>query len=112
MLVILLRLLPIFPYALIARVGSGLGASAYEISGRRKQIALANLRFCFPDLSEVDRDSLARTHFQHLVQSYLERGFQWLGSSRWVNRLAQLDSQIDLDEPDTPPTISMDFHFV
>jgi KDO2-lipid IV(A) lauroyltransferase len=112
LLVALLRLLTILPYALVARIGSGLGALAYEIPGRRKKIALTNLRLCFPKLSDIDLDNLARANFQHIVRSYLERGYQWYGSSRWINRMVQVDSRIDLVDPNAPPTIFMGFHFV
>jgi KDO2-lipid IV(A) lauroyltransferase len=62
--------------------------------------------------TELEREDLARAHFQHVVRSYLERGFQWFGSSRSINRMVQMDSRIDLHDPDAPPTIFMGFHFV
>jgi Kdo2-lipid IVA lauroyltransferase/acyltransferase len=108
----LLRLLSVLPYSLVARVGSGLGAILYEIPSRRKHVVLVNLRLCFPLKTEREREDLARAHFRHVVRSYLERGFQWFGSSRSIKRLVQLDSRIDLDDPDAPPTIFMGFHFV
>lgn len=108
----LLRLLSVLPYSLVARIGSGLGALLYEIPSRRKHVVLVNLRLCFPMKTEPEREKLARAHFKHVVRSYLERGFQWFGSSRSINRMVQMDSRIDLDDPDAPPTIFMGFHFV
>jgi KDO2-lipid IV(A) lauroyltransferase len=108
----LLRLLSVLPYSLVARAGSGLGALLYEIPSHRKHVVLVNLRLCFPTKTELELADLARAHFQHVVRSYLERGFQWFGSSRAINRLVQMDSRIDLDDPDAPPTIFMGFHFV
>ena len=112
MLVALLRLLSLLPYSLVARMGSGLGAILYVMWRRRKHIVLTNLRLCFPAMTDLEHERLACAHFRHVVRSYLERGFQWFGSSRWVNRMVHLESKIELDDPDAPPTIFMGFHFV
>jgi KDO2-lipid IV(A) lauroyltransferase len=73
---------------------------------------LVNLRLCFPDMHEQVCQHLAKDHFRHVVRSYLERGVQWFGSERAMRKLVELDSRIDLDEPDAPPTIFLGFHFV
>jgi len=108
----LLRMLSVLPYGWVARAGSALGALLYRIPSRRKRIVLVNLNLCFPEKSDADRDVLGRAHFRHVLRSYLERGVQWFGSTRAIERLVQLESHIDLDDPDAPPTIFMGFHFV
>lgn len=108
----LLRMLSALPYGWVARAGSALGALLYRIPSRRKRIVLINLNLCFPEKSEADREILGREHFRHVLRSYLERGVQWFGSTRAIERLVQLESHIDLDDPDAPPTIFMGFHFV
>ncbi|MGH8778043.1 lipid A biosynthesis lauroyl acyltransferase [Paraburkholderia sp.] len=108
----LLRLLSVLPYSLVAMLGSALGRVLYEVPSHRKHVVLVNLRLCFPMKTERERDALAQAHFRHVVRSYLERGFQWFGSARSINRLVELDSHIDLHDPDAPPTIFMGFHFV
>ncbi|MFP3185483.1 MAG: lipid A biosynthesis lauroyl acyltransferase [Paraburkholderia sp.] len=112
LLIGLLRLLSVLPYALVARTGSVLGAVLYRLPSHRKHVVLVNLRLCFPMKSRREREALALAHFRHVVRSYLERGFQWFGSARTINRLVCVDSAIDLDDPDAPPTIFMGFHFV
>jgi KDO2-lipid IV(A) lauroyltransferase len=111
-MVSLLRMVSVLPYGWVARAGSALGALLYRIPSRRKRIVLINLNLCFPERSEADRDALGRAHFRHVVRSYLERGVQWFGSHRAIERLVQLESHIDLDDPAAPPTIFMGFHFV
>ena len=108
----LLRLLSVLPYGWVARAGGALGALLYRIPSRRKRIVLVNLNLCFPEKSAADRHVLGRAHFRHVLRSYLERGVQWFGSHRAIERLVQLESHIDLDDPDAPPTIFMGFHFV
>lgn len=108
----LLRVLSVLPYAWVARAGSALGALLYRIPSRRKRVVLINLALCFPERSEADRNVLGGAHFRHVLRSYLERGVQWFGSPRAIKRLVQLESHVNLDDPDAPPTIFMGFHFV
>ncbi len=110
--VALLRALSILPYPLVARIGSALGAALYTLPSRRKHIVLVNLRLCFPEKSVRELDELARDHFRHLIRSYLERGVQWFGSAQRIRNLVQIESAIDLEDRNAPPTIFLGFHFV
>ncbi|MFD1560053.1 lipid A biosynthesis lauroyl acyltransferase [Paraburkholderia silviterrae] len=112
LVVALLRALSILPYRWVARLGSGLGAALYRLPGRRKHIVLVNLHLCFPEKSAGECDKLAREHFRHVVRSYLERGIQWFGSARRIGNIVQIESAIDLEDKNAPPTIFMGFHFV
>ncbi len=112
LMVATLRVLSLLPYTWVARAGSGLGAVLYRIPSRRKRIVLINLGLCFPEKSELERDDLGRAHFRHVLRSYFERGAQWFGSTRSIERLVRLESHIELDDPAAPPTIFMGFHFV
>ncbi|WP_233807917.1 lipid A biosynthesis lauroyl acyltransferase [Paraburkholderia sp. HP33-1] len=108
----LLRLFSVLPYALVARLGSALGAMLYALPGSRKHITLVNLRLCFPGKSEREYDELARNHFRQVIRSYVERGIQWFGSAESIRNLVQIESRIDLEDQNAPPTIFLGFHFV
>jgi Kdo2-lipid IVA lauroyltransferase/acyltransferase len=112
LVVALLRTISALPYTIVARFGSGLGALLFAIPSRRKHIVLVNLRLCFPAKTLLEYEALGREHFRHVVRSYLERGFQWFGNERSIRKLVQLESEIDLDDKNAPPTIYMGFHFV
>jgi KDO2-lipid IV(A) lauroyltransferase len=108
----LLRVLSVLPYSWVARFGSGIGGALYKIPSRRKHIVLVNLRLCFPLKSEHEREMLGREHFRQVVRSYFERGIQWYGSEHSLTKRVTIESSIDLDDANAPPTIFMDFHFV
>lgn len=112
LMVVSLHILSLLPYARVARAGSGLGGLLYRIPSRRKHIVQVNLGLCFPEKTAAQRDALGRAHFQHVMRSYFERGTQWFASVRAIERLVELESHIDLDDPEAPPTIFMGFHFV
>jgi KDO2-lipid IV(A) lauroyltransferase len=112
LLVALLRGMSILPYGLVARLGSAIGAALYVLPSRRKHIVFVNLRLCFPEKTEREYARLAKNHFRHVVRSYLERGIQWFGSAKSLNKHVEIDSKIDLYDKDAQPTIFMGFHFV
>jgi len=107
-----LRLIAFLPYRWVAISGATIGAALYRLPSRRKRIALINLALCFPLKSAQDRESIARDHFRHVIRSYLERGIQWFGSADKINHLMVVETSIDLDDKNPPPTIFMGFHFV
>ena len=107
----LLRTLSLLPYGLVARTGEALGSLLYRIPSRRKHILQTNLRLCFPEKTEAQRDALARSTFRHVIRSYLERGIQWYGSAEEISKLVQLDSAIELQDSYEQPTIFLGFHF-
>jgi KDO2-lipid IV(A) lauroyltransferase len=108
----LLKLFALLPYGLVARFGDGLGWLLYQIPSRRKRIVHINLKLCFPEWNDERRKDVAQKHFRHAIRSYLERSVQWFGSAKKLEKLVQVDSAIDLDDPDLPPTLFLGFHFV
>ncbi len=107
----LLRALSTLPYGLVARMGEALGSLLYRVPGKRKHILQTNLRLCFPEKTEAQRERLARSTFRHVIRSYLERGTQWYGSTQAISDLVEMDSAIELKDSYDQPTIFLGFHF-
>jgi KDO2-lipid IV(A) lauroyltransferase len=95
----------------VARFGEVLGAGLYSIPGKRKRILQTNLRLCFPEKTDEERQHLGRATFGQVIRSYLERGTQWYGSAQTLSDLVQLDSAIELQDKYEEPTIFLGFHF-
>ncbi|VWD50576.1 lauroyl acyltransferase [Burkholderia lata] len=108
----LLKLLARLPYGLTARFGDGLGWLLYKIPSRRKRIVHTNLKLCFPDWSDARREEVAGLHFRHAIRSYVERSYQWFASEQAYRKLFTVESEVDLSDPDMPPTLLLGFHFV
>ncbi|MGI4815372.1 MAG: lipid A biosynthesis lauroyl acyltransferase [Janthinobacterium lividum] len=108
----LLRFLALLPYGFTARLGDGLGALLYLIPSSRRNVVHTNLRLCFPEWSAAERKRVARLHFRHAIRSYIERSVQWFGSAKKLEALIEVDSAVDLEDPNMPPTILLGFHFV
>jgi KDO2-lipid IV(A) lauroyltransferase len=107
-----LKFLALLPYGLTARFGDGLGWLLYQVPSRRRAVVHTNLKLCFPEWTEARRNQVACQHFRHAIRSYVERSVQWFGSAAKLDKLIQVDSAVNLTDPEMPPTILLGFHFV
>lgn len=109
---LLLRLLAALPLPILAAIGNGLGLLLYAIGRERRRVARINLRLCFPDMPERQRERLVRRHFQAFARSFLERGLCWWASPARLRRLIQVRGQEHLNAEAGRPVILMVPHFV
>jgi Kdo2-lipid IVA lauroyltransferase/acyltransferase len=107
-----LKFLAVLPYGVIARFGDGLGWLLYQVPSSRKRIVHINLKLCFPEWSQARRNEVAQKHFRHAIRSYVERSVQWFGSEEKLAKLIEVESAVDLLDPDMPPSLMLGYHFV
>jgi KDO2-lipid IV(A) lauroyltransferase len=108
----LLKCFALLPYGWVARCGDLLGRALYALPSSRKRVVHINLKLCFPDWSQAQREQVAARHFRQAIRSYVERSVQWFGSAAKLEKIIELESAIDLRDPDLPPTIFLGYHFV
>ena len=113
-LVALLWLLHWLPLGVQARIGSALGALLYRLVAGRRKVVLTNLRLCFPQWSESEREAVARRHFGVLGRSLLERGLLWWAPRERLLRLIRVSGEERLRAivDGGTPVILMVPHFV
>ncbi len=58
-------------------VGRQIGRLAYPFASRRRTIADINLKHCFPELNDTERNHLLRRHFESLGMGLLESLSAW-----------------------------------
>lgn len=111
--VFLLWLLHFLPFRWLVALGEGLGALLYRVGGERRRVALTNLRLCFPQWTEAEREALAKRNFQMFARSFLERSLLWWSRPARINRLIRVEG---LEHFDTAakngPVIMLAPHFV
>jgi KDO2-lipid IV(A) lauroyltransferase len=107
-----LWLLHWLPLSLLAALGRGLGHLLYAFAGTRRRIALRNLELCFPEKTSVQREKLAREHFQWLGRSILERGLLWYASPARLRRLIRVEGDVGLAERSERPVMWLVPHFM
>lgn len=108
----LLWLLHGLPLRWLRALGAGLGRLLYRFGRERRSVVLTNLRLCFPELGEAEREALARRHFVAFAQSALDRALGWWASKERLERIIRIHGIEHLTERGDRPTIMLCPHFV
>ncbi len=112
-LLLVLRFLhAILSARLLGGLGATLGALLYYLAGARRRIGASNLRLCFRELSEVQRERLLRAHFRALGRATLQETVSWWGSRAEVERLTRLEGAEHYLAHAGKPVIWLAPHFV
>lgn len=107
-----LWLLHWLPLPVLRWLGKGLGKLLYALGHERRNVALINLRLCFPQKTEAEREAMARQHFIFFAQSALDRTLGWWASKERLQRLIRIRGLEILTESYGQPTILLSAHFV
>lgn len=83
------------PLPALRALGAALGLLMYALAGRRRRVALTNLRLCFPEWSEAERRRVARRNFICFVQAFLDRAWLWSAPPEVVRRRITLTGEVD-----------------
>lgn len=108
----LLWLLRLLPTGIIATLGNGLGTLLYSFGRSRRRVALINLRLCFPDLSEQEREAIARDHFRCFAQIMLEQGITWWSSDQRLLQFVRIKGEEHWQAVQGRPIIWLAPHFL
>ena len=84
-------LVRLLPFRAVAAIGEALGAAIFWLIPERRKVTRINLAKCFPDLSDRQREALARAHFRAFVRSFIDRGILWWSRPERVAELVQLE---------------------
>lgn len=79
------------PYRLQMAIGRGLGNLAYYVVPERRRVAAVNLRLCFPELGEAERQRLLRAHFRSVGMGAIETGICWWGGQAKIDALTHIE---------------------
>jgi KDO2-lipid IV(A) lauroyltransferase len=87
----LLRAACWLPYRAVLALGRLIGRAAFRLAGSRRRIVKRNLRLCFPDMPDAERDALAKRHFEALGISLMEMGLGRWASDRQLSGLTTIE---------------------
>jgi KDO2-lipid IV(A) lauroyltransferase len=111
-LVAFLWLLHWLPLPVLRGLGWLLGRFLFVVGRERREVALINLRLCFPDKTEAEREMLARQHFVAFCRAVLDRTLGWWASRERLERIVRISGVEHLTDPDGKPVILLSPHFV
>jgi len=110
--IFLIWLLHFLPLGLLARFGEGLGLLLYAFARERRRVARINLRLCFPEMPDKERERLVRRHFRSFGRSVLERGILWWSPQARVQKLIRIEGLEHWQAAEGKPAIWLAPHFV
>ena len=86
------RMLAALPYSWLRRLGNLAGVVLYHGVRRRTHIARVNLRLCFPQMPEHEREALILAHCKFFARSFLDRFMLWYRPEAYLRKLVQLEN--------------------
>lgn len=86
-----LRLLVYLPRGVASLVGAGLGDLFYLLNKKRRRVVKINLRLCFPERSESERQAIMRRHFRVYGQTFVDMGLVWWASERFLEKYIRFE---------------------
>ncbi len=111
---LVLWLLARLPWRLGIRLGAALGGCAYHLARKRRAIARRNLELCFPEMSEQERERLAKENFRATGRAVVETALGWFGGPQ-VGRIpveVRGEEHLQALLKQGKPVIAMSGHFL
>jgi KDO2-lipid IV(A) lauroyltransferase len=93
----ILRLLCLLPITWLIAFGEGLGWSIGRLLTQRRHVARINLKLCFPELGEQQRERLVDEHFKALGAGIFEACLAWWASDRRLRNRGEVVGLEHLD---------------
>ena len=112
LLVGFLWLLHWLPLPVLRVFGWLLGRLLYIFGRERREVALINLRLCFPEKTEAEREDLARRNFVAFSRAVIDRTLGWWASKERLERIIRITGVEHLKDPAGRPIILLSPHFV
>ena len=100
------------PLRAVAAIGNATGMLLFWLIPARRRVVRVNLEKCFHNLSEQEREQLARAHFRAFGRSVVERGILWWAPRARLERLIRVEGLENLARLAGQPAIILSPHFV
>jgi KDO2-lipid IV(A) lauroyltransferase len=110
--IFVLWMLHFLPLPVLAPIGQGIGMIAYLAIAKRRRIARTNLKLCFPELTDAQRERLLRRHFRCFGRGILESCIAWWGAPERLRRTVRIEGQEHVDAMQGERFIGLVPHFV
>lgn len=94
----ILYLIVLLPYPVIYQLGKGLGLLSMKLIGKRKETARQNLKLCFPDKSQQERDKILRDNFISTGLAIFETGMAWFWSDKRLKKHSSIEGDLHITQ--------------
>ena len=87
----LLRLATLFPYFIQLKLGRLLGQTVHHLSAKHRKITDTNLKLCFPEKSDSEREIIRKQCFQNMGISIMEMAMCWWWAPERLKKLVEIE---------------------
>lgn len=94
----ILYLVQLLPFKLIHKIADAVGWLAYYAVKPRRKVGQVNLKKCFPEWSDEQREAVLKRHFQHMAKLMFEYGLYWYAPAGRLRSLVRYENKHYLDE--------------
>lgn len=94
----LLWLISLLPYRWLLKLGAGLGWLIRRLAKRSYKNTYVNLKLCYPELTDTQRDKLLRRNFRSVGIGILELLLSWWASDKRLKNLAHMTGLEHIDK--------------
>ena len=101
-----------WPRALRMAMAAVIGDLGWLAVARRRRIADANLRACFPQMTGTERRRIARRMFRHVARGLLDYGVLWQCDAARLRQFVRVEGAEHLEAAAGAPLILLSPHFV
>lgn len=105
-------LLHFLPLGVLNPLGQAGGLLFFLLGRSRRQVARINLRLCFPDWSEAERERVLRRHFRAFGRAVIEASIAWWATEARLRTLFHIEGETHFTALGARPRILFAPHFV
>jgi KDO2-lipid IV(A) lauroyltransferase len=99
------------PYPLLRLLARLLGWLLWWVTPARRHIAATNIKLCFPELSEREKQRLLRRNYDSTAMALFESGMSWFWPKWRLRRMYRIEGQENLPQDGGPGALMMALHF-
>lgn len=106
-----LWLIVLLPYPLLLLIGKLIGRFFLLIGKKRRRVTQVNLKLCFPELSDAEREKILKKSFESAAMTILEMGMAWWWPEWRLRKKVQLVGREHVDNLDGQGAVLLGMHF-
>lgn len=85
----ILWIMRFLPRRWVMRMGAFIGDQMYKRNSKRRNIALINLQWCFPELTKQEREQMLMQHYRVFGATMVDLGSIWWSSQERLSKLIE-----------------------
>ncbi len=101
----------VLPMSVKTPIASFFAFLLWIVIPKRRHVIRTNLRLCFPELTDIERDRLAKSVYRRLARAALDHGMLWKGTKEEIRKFVSFEGLENILDNVGRPLIIVCPHF-